>query len=88
MFFEGFKIAKTTVFIDEGVLEVIAAILFGILDSSSNQAGCRNILYIDLNLLPGIVCCFVLFGNVLWIWQLNIWPLFLKNLYRPEMDLL
>ena len=29
MLFEGFKIAKTTVFIDEGVLVVIAAVLFG-----------------------------------------------------------
>ena len=64
MLFEGFQVTKTAVFINEGVLVIIAAILFGILDGSSNQAGCRNILHIDLNLLPGIVCCFVLFGNV------------------------
>ena len=69
--FEGFQIAKAAVFINECVLIVIATILFRILDSCSNQARRRNILYIDLNLLPGIVCCFVLFGNVLWIWQLN-----------------
>ena len=71
MFFEGFKIAKTAVFINEGVLVVIAAVLLSILDGSSNQAGCRDIFYVDLNFLPRIVCCFVLFRNILGIWQLN-----------------
>ena len=71
MLFEGFQVTKTAVFINEGVLVVIAAILFGILDGSSNQAGCRNVLYIDLNLLSGIVRGLILFGNILWVWQLH-----------------
>ena len=54
MFFEGFQIAKATIFINESVLVIIAAILFGIFDGSSNQAGCRNVLHIDLNLLSRI----------------------------------
>ena len=71
MFFEGFQIAKATIFINESVLVIIAAILFGIIDGSSNQAGCRNVLHIDLNLLSRIVCCFIPFGNVLWVGQFN-----------------
>ena len=71
VFIEGFQVTKTAVFINECVLVVIAAILFGILDGSSNQAGGRNILHIDLNLLPGIVCCLILFGNILWIRQFH-----------------
>ena len=71
MLFEGFQIAKAAVFIKEGVLVVITAVLFGILDGSSDQAGCRDVFHIDLNLLSGIFCFFVLFRNVLRIRQLN-----------------
>ncbi len=71
MLFEGFQVTKTAVFINECVLVVIAAVLFSILNGITDQAGSGDVFHIDLNLLSGIVCFFVLFGNVLWIWQLN-----------------
>lgn len=71
MLFEGFQVTKTAVFINECVLVVIATVLFGIFNGNSNQAGCRDILHIDLDLLTRIICCFVLFRNILGIWQLN-----------------
>ena len=71
MLLEGFQITKTAVFIKECVLVIEAAILFRILGGSSNQARCRDVFHVDLNLLSRIVCCFILFGNILWIRQLN-----------------
>ena len=38
VFFEGFQIPKTTVFVDEGILVIVAAVLFRVLDSSADQA--------------------------------------------------
>ena len=69
--FEGFQLTKTAVFINECVLVIIAAVLLGILNGSSDQAGCRDVFHINLNLLAGIICCFVLFRNILGIWQFH-----------------
>ena len=38
VFFEGFQVPKATVFVDEGILVIVAAVFFRILDSSTNQA--------------------------------------------------
>ena len=67
MLLKGFKVAETAVFVDEGVLVIIAAVLLSILGGSSYQAGGRDVFHIDLDLLTGIACGFILLGNVLWI---------------------
>ena len=38
VFFEGFQIPSSTVFVDEGILVIVAAVLFRVLDSSADQA--------------------------------------------------
>jgi hypothetical protein len=74
MLLECFQIAESAIFINEGVLEVTASLL-GILDCSAHQAGAWHILDVDLDPLAWILHLFVLFGNILGIWQLDS-PLF------------
>ena len=72
MLFEGFQVTKAAVFINESVLVVISAVLFGIFDRSSNQAGLGNIFHIDLYFLTRIICGFIL-----------LWLVFgIRKLYR------
>ena len=70
MILECFQIAKTAVFINECILVVIPAILFGILCCSANETRSRNILDVDLDALPRILHLFVRFWRVFWIWEL------------------
>ena len=70
VFFKGFQIAKTAIFVNEGVLIIIPAVLLGLLGSNAYQAGTGDVFHIDLDFLSGIVCLFIRFGNVFGIWQL------------------
>ena len=68
---ERFKVTEAAVFIDEGILVVVAAILFGILNSSADQAGAGDEFDVDLDLLTRIIRLFVRFGDILWVRQLH-----------------
>ena len=74
VFLECFQVTKTAEFVNEGIL-IITTGLFGVLNSSSDQAGAWHILDVDLNSLARILHLFVLFGNIFGICQLYS-PLF------------
>lgn len=85
VFLKGFQVTETAVFINECVL----AIFLSLIGSSAYQTGAGDVFDVDLNFLTGVISLFVWFGNVFGVGSLAaIFPLFLKNLYRPKMDLL
>ena len=63
MLFKGFQIAKTAVFVDEGILIPLCP---GFL---SHDTHFRNKLYVNLDSLAGILHFLIGFSHVLWIWQ-------------------
>ena len=71
VFFESLQIAETAVFIDEGVLVIITAILCCIIQCLPDQARLWNIFHIDLYSLAGISHLFIRLGNILWVWQFH-----------------
>ena len=71
MLFKGFQIAEPAVFIDEGILVIIAAVLFGILNRFSRKAYRWNIFHIYLPSFSGICHLFIRFCNIFGIWKLN-----------------
>ena len=71
MVFERLQVSKATVFVYEGVLVIIPAVLSGVADSISDKACLRNEFYVNLYPLTGIIHFFIWFWDILRVWQLH-----------------
>ncbi len=63
MLLKSLQITKTAVFINEGILVIIAAILCSITDRVPNQTCLWDKLYVNLHLLTGIL------HLLIWLWD-------------------
>ena len=77
---ERLQITETAVFVNEGVLVVMIAVLFGILYGSADEAGSRNVFDVDLDALPRISHLFIGLCDILRIQQLH------HALFRPPRN--
>ena len=68
---ERLQVAKTAVFVDEGVLVVIAAILCCVAERIADQTRLRDVFHVDLYPLAGILHLLIGLRNVLRVWQLH-----------------
>ena len=68
---ERLKIAKPTVFVDERELVIEAAVLRRVADRITDQAGLRDVFYVDLHSLAGVLHLLIGLGNVFRIRQLD-----------------
>ena len=80
VFLEGFQIAKTAIFVQESILVIIAAVLFGVFHCSAHQTGSGDVFHIDLDLLPGVSSLLIGLRLIFGVWQLfcHLSPLFQK----------
>ena len=68
---ERLEVAKSAVFVDERELVIEAAVLRRVADRITDQAGLRDVFYVDLHSLAGVLHLLIGLGNVFRIRQLD-----------------
>ena len=68
---ERLEVAKAAVFVDERELVIEAAVLRRVADRITDQAGLRDVFYVDLHSLAGVLHLLIGLGNVFRIRQLD-----------------